>query len=88
MLAARRAVDRDPDLAAYDLQLGAAYAARYSQWGDPADRDPAIAAYERGLTRGPRNGAALVDLATLKLEADNNAGARHRHRIAEAGGRA
>lgn len=76
VLASRRAVDRDPRLAAYELQLGASYAARYSQWGDPSDRDLAIAAYERGLAREPRNGAALVDLATLKLEADDIAGAR------------
>jgi tetratricopeptide (TPR) repeat protein len=73
--AEQRAVDRDPGFAAYDLQLGAVYAARYTDRGDTADRDAAIRAYERGLAREPRNGAALVDLASLKLDVGDRAGA-------------
>lgn len=71
--AAQRAVARDPRLAAYRLQLGAALASRYHERGDPADRDAAIEAFGQGLARGPANGAALVDLASLRLDAGDTA---------------
>ncbi len=73
---AARAAERDPSMAAYHVQLGAARAARYLERGDPADREAAIAAYERALRLHPRNGAALVDLAALRLDAGDRAGAR------------
>jgi tetratricopeptide (TPR) repeat protein len=73
--AAQRAVTLDPRLAAYHLQLGAALAARYYDRQDLADRTAAILAYERGLHLQPRNGAALVDLATLQLDAGDVNGA-------------
>ncbi len=73
---AARAAVRDPSFAAYHFQLGAALAARYLERGDTADRAAAIAAYERALRLHPRNGAALVDLAALRLNAGDRAGAR------------
>jgi O-antigen ligase len=74
--AAARAAAGDPSFAAYHFQLGAALAARYLERGDPADRAAAIAAYERGLRLHPRNGAALLDLAALRLDAGDRTGAR------------
>jgi O-antigen ligase len=74
--AARTAASRDPHLAAYDLQLGAALVARYHARGDSTDRDAAITAYVHGLSLNPFNGAALADLAALRLDAGDTAGAR------------
>lgn len=73
---ARRAVQRDPRLMAYRLQLGAALAARYGESRDTADRDAAIAAYRRALVVQPRIGAAWVDLAALLLDRGDTDGAR------------
>jgi tetratricopeptide (TPR) repeat protein len=73
---AGRAAAWDPTFAAYRFQLGAALTARYLERGDPADRAAAIDAYERALRLHPRNGAALVDLAALRLEGGDRAGAR------------
>lgn len=73
--AAALAARRDPAMAAYHLQLGAALGARYQQNGDTADRDAAIAAYARGLALNPRNGAAQADLASLRLDAGDVPGA-------------
>jgi tetratricopeptide (TPR) repeat protein len=74
--AARAAVQRDPGMAAYQFQLGAALGARYRERGDTADRADAIRALERGLALEPRIGAAWVDLAALRLDAGDRAGAR------------
>lgn len=73
---AARAAARDPFFAAYRFQLGVVLTARYLEHGDPGDRAAAIAAYERALRLHPRNGAALVDLAALRLDAGDRAGAR------------
>jgi Flp pilus assembly protein TadD len=63
-------------MAAYHFQLGAALLSRYYERWNAADRDAAIAAYQRGLALHPNNGAALVDLAALRLDAGDVAGAR------------
>jgi O-antigen ligase/tetratricopeptide (TPR) repeat protein len=76
VLAAARAADRDPHMAVYHFQHGATLLSRYYQLWGTADRDAAIAAYERGLALHPDNGAAWVDLAALRLDAGDQIGAQ------------
>lgn len=72
--AAEQAAARDPRMAAYQFQVGLAYLSRYYAGWQIEDRAAAIAAFERGLTLQPGIAAAWVDLAALRLDADDTAG--------------
>lgn len=73
---AEQAVNWDSDQPAHRAQLAAALSSRYRRDRQAADRERAIAEYERLLRAQPYLPAALVDLAALLLDRGDTAAAR------------
>ena len=72
----QRAVELDPQLAIYRLQLGASQGQAYLATGDLALRDDAVGQLERGLALEPGSAIGHANLALLLARARDRKGTR------------
>ncbi len=73
---AQRAVDLDPQLGIYRLQLGAVQGQAYQATGDPSLLAGGIAQLERGVELEPRSAVGHANLALLLAEAGDREATR------------
>ena len=73
---AQRAVDLDPQLGIYRLQLGAVQGQAYQATGDPSLLAGGIAELERGVELEPRSAVGHANLALLLAEAGDREATR------------